>query len=104
MDSKGIIAQFKGYFKLKELDWVRYKKKYKDIHRMDRILKAEGKSPDNYKVAKHFTLHITERSFSFARQHESIATEAALDGIYVIRTSLADTTMDSAECAHNYKA
>ncbi|MCG2712785.1 MAG: beta-phosphoglucomutase [Candidatus Omnitrophica bacterium] len=49
---KGIIAQFKGYFKLKELDWVRYKKKYKNIHRMDRILKAEGKSPNNYKVAK----------------------------------------------------
>ncbi len=52
MDSNGIIAQFKGYFKLKELDWARYKNKYKNIHRMDRILKAEGKSPDNYKVAK----------------------------------------------------
>ncbi len=52
MDSNGIIAQFKGYFSLKELDWTWYKKKYKDIHRMDRILKAEGKSPDNYKVAK----------------------------------------------------
>lgn len=52
IDSKGIIAQFKGYFKLKELDWDQYRKKYKDIHRMDRILKAEGKSPDNYKVAK----------------------------------------------------
>ncbi len=52
VDSNGIIAQFKGYFKLKELDWARYKKKYKNVHRMDRILKAEGRSPDNYKVAK----------------------------------------------------
>jgi len=47
-----IISQFKGYFKLKDLDWITYRKKYKSIHRMDRILKAEGKSPDAYKVAK----------------------------------------------------
>lgn len=48
----GIIAQFDGYFELKELDWEAYRSKYDDIHRMDRILKAEGKSPDDYKVAK----------------------------------------------------
>jgi trehalose/maltose hydrolase-like predicted phosphorylase len=47
-----IIEQFKGYFGLKELDWDEYNSKYNDIHRMDRILKAEGKSPDDYKVAK----------------------------------------------------
>jgi alpha,alpha-trehalase len=47
-----IIAQFDGYFGLKELNWNYYRKKYKNIKRMDRILKAEGKSPDEYKVAK----------------------------------------------------
>ena len=47
-----IIAQFEGYFKLKELDWDKYRKKYKNIQRMDRILKAEGRAPDDYKVAK----------------------------------------------------
>ena len=47
-----IISQFKGYFKLKELNWTKYRKKYKKIARLDRILKAEGKSPDHYKVAK----------------------------------------------------
>ncbi|MBD3426861.1 MAG: beta-phosphoglucomutase [Candidatus Omnitrophica bacterium] len=52
INEKGIISQFKGYFDLKELDWEAYRKKYKNIHRMDRILKAEGKSPDDYKVAK----------------------------------------------------
>jgi trehalose/maltose hydrolase-like predicted phosphorylase len=52
MDEKGIIAQFDGYFHLKELDWDAYRKKYGNIYRMDRILKAEGKSPDDYKVAK----------------------------------------------------
>lgn len=48
----GIIEQFEGYFDLKELDWDAYRKKYKNIYRLDRILKAEGKSPDDYKLAK----------------------------------------------------
>lgn len=48
----GIIAQFDGYFDLQELDWDAYRKKYTNIHRMDRILKSEGKSPDDYKLAK----------------------------------------------------
>ncbi|HDZ77563.1 MAG TPA: response regulator, partial [Candidatus Omnitrophica bacterium] len=52
ISKSGIISQFKGYFKLKELNWKAYKKKYGNIHRMDRILKAEGKSPNEYKVAK----------------------------------------------------
>ncbi|MFH2138921.1 MAG: glycosyl hydrolase family 65 protein [Candidatus Omnitrophota bacterium] len=51
-DEKGIISQFDGYFQLKELDWNKYKKKYDNIHRMDRILKAEGKTPDAYKLSK----------------------------------------------------
>ncbi len=52
VNDKGIIEQFDGYFDLNELDWDAYREKYDDIHRMDRILKAEGKSPDAYKVAK----------------------------------------------------
>ena len=52
MDKEGIISQFAGYFKLKELDWDSYRAMYGDIHRMDRILKAEGLSPDDYKVSK----------------------------------------------------
>jgi beta-phosphoglucomutase family hydrolase len=51
-NSDGIIAQYDGYFDLKELDWDEYRKKYGNVYRMDRILKAEGKSPDEYKVAK----------------------------------------------------
>jgi trehalose/maltose hydrolase-like predicted phosphorylase len=52
ISDEGIIEQFDGYFGLKELDWDHYRKEYGNIHRMDRILKAEGKSPDDYKVAK----------------------------------------------------
>ncbi len=52
MSKDGIIHQFEGYMDLKELDWDEYRAKYDNIHRIDRILKAEGSSPDNYKVAK----------------------------------------------------
>jgi trehalose/maltose hydrolase-like predicted phosphorylase len=48
----GIIAQYDGYFDLNELDFDYYRAKYGNIYRMDRLLKAEGKSPDEYKVAK----------------------------------------------------
>ena len=52
LSADGILEQFDGYFELKELDWEGYRDRYEDIGRMDRILKAEGKSPDEYKVSK----------------------------------------------------
>ena len=52
VSSDGILEQFDGYFGLKELDWDAYRQRYGAIGRMDRLLKAEGKSPDAYKVAK----------------------------------------------------
>ena len=63
IDEQGILAQFDGYFKLKELDWPAYKEKYDNICRMDRILKAEGKSPDDYKVAKQADTLMTFYNF-----------------------------------------
>lgn len=52
IDQDGIIGQYEGYFKLKEVDFDYYREKYGNIYRMDRILRAEGKSADDYKVAK----------------------------------------------------
>jgi beta-phosphoglucomutase family hydrolase len=52
VNEEGIISQYKGYFDLEELDWDFYKEKYKNVYRMDRLLKAEGKSADDFKVAK----------------------------------------------------
>lgn len=52
INKEGIIAQYEGYFDLKEIDWEQAKATYGNIYRMDRILKAEGQSPDDYKVAK----------------------------------------------------
>ena len=65
MNRHGIISQFEGYFGLKELDWDAYRKKYGDIHRLDRILKAEGKSTDSYKVAKQADVLMLFYLFSF---------------------------------------
>lgn len=52
INAEGVLAQFEGYFSLKDLDWDYYKKKYGNIYRMDRILNAEGKSADDYQLAK----------------------------------------------------
>ncbi|MFW9906912.1 MAG: glycosyl hydrolase family 65 protein, partial [Candidatus Thorarchaeota archaeon] len=59
ISDEGVLAQFDGYFDLKELDWAHYRKKYGNIHRMDRILRAEGKNPDEYKVAKQADVLMT---------------------------------------------
>jgi beta-phosphoglucomutase family hydrolase len=59
INEEGIIAQYEGYFKLKELDWEYYKKKYGNIYRMDRILKAEGLTPDEFKVSKQADMLMT---------------------------------------------
>ena len=48
----GIISQFEGYDALQELDWEGYRAKYGDIHRLDRILNAEGNDPNAYKASK----------------------------------------------------
>ena len=48
----GIISQFEGYEDLEELDWKSYRTKYGNIQRLDRILRAEGDTPDRYKLSK----------------------------------------------------
>jgi len=63
-----------------------------------------GKIINQYKVGKHFALSIGDAAFSFQRQHDSIAGEAALDGLYIIRTSVPATQMAAAECVRNYKS
>jgi HAD superfamily hydrolase (TIGR01509 family) len=59
MTDEGIISQFDSYLRLRELDWDRYRKRYEDITRLDRILKAEGDTPDRYKVSKQADVLMT---------------------------------------------
>jgi Transposase DDE domain len=65
--------------------------------RADRVLNRR-------KVAKHFTVEITDDSIRYARDQDSIAAEASLDGIYVLRTSVAASDLDSPEVVSSYKA
>jgi transposase len=74
------------------------------LKKADAIGLAAGKVVNQYKVAKHFELAIGDDRFTFERKREAIAAEAALDGIYIIRTSVDAARMDSADCVRNYKA
>jgi len=69
----------------------------------DKIGIRAGKVIDKRKVAKHFILDIGPGRFSWARDQEKIAAEAALDGIYVIRTSVPGGILDAAGAVAAYK-
>lgn len=70
----------------------------------DEIGVCVGKVINQYKVAKHFELDITDTALSWSRKADSIAAEAALDGLYIVRTSLPAEQMDSASCVRSYKS
>jgi hypothetical protein len=70
----------------------------------DKIALRIGKVLNRRKVAGHFTIEITDDSFSYARNQDSITAEAALDGIYVLRTSAGPDDLDSSEIVSSYKA
>jgi transposase len=69
----------------------------------DRIGLAAGPAVKRYRMNKHFELAITDTSFAFARKREQIETEAALDGVYVLRTSVPAQTLLTAEVVRAYK-
>ena len=70
----------------------------------DEIGLRVGKVINQYKMAKHFELAIGDNTFSFARKAGAIAAEAALDGLYIIRTSVPQVQMDAPDCVRNYKS
>jgi transposase len=74
------------------------------LARRDEIGLRVGKLINQYKMAKHFELAIGDNTFTFARKLEAIAAEAALDGIYIIRTSVSAAQMHAADCVRNYKS
>jgi alpha,alpha-trehalase len=67
----GIISQFEGFDDLEELDWECYRRRYGDIQRLDRILEAEGDSPNHYKATKQADVLMLFYLFS-AEELESI--------------------------------
>ena len=63
-----------------------------------------GKVLHRFKMAKHFVLEITDESFNYHRNQHSIAAECLLDGIYVIRTSVQETTLTAEATVLTYKS
>jgi hypothetical protein len=69
----------------------------------DRIGLRVGKGLGRFKVGKHFELEITDRSFTYRRKQEAIEAEAALDGIYVLRTSVSKRVLGAEDTVRAYK-
>jgi transposase len=88
----------------KELEKVKGMVERRRLSGSDDIGVRVGKVVNKYKVAKHFALDIEEHRFAFHRLEQNIASEAALDGVYVIRTSVAKKQMTAADCVRNYKS
>jgi transposase len=63
-----------------------------------------GEVLNTHKMKKHFDLEITDAAFSFARKTDAIAAEAATDGLYVVRTSLAEDTLGDTDTVRSYKS
>jgi hypothetical protein len=62
-----------------------------------------GPALKRHRVKKHFEIEITDASFTFSRKSEQINSEAALDGFYVLRTSVGAQTLPTAEVVRSYK-
>jgi hypothetical protein len=73
------------------------------LHGADQIGLAVGPALKRYKVKKHFGVQITDTTFTHKRKTEQIETEAALDGIYVLRTSVPDRELSTGEVVRSYK-
>lgn len=63
-----------------------------------------GRVINRFRMAKHFALTISDTAFTFRRKADSIAAEAALDGVYVIRTSVPAKQLDAAAAVTAYKS
>jgi transposase len=68
------------------------------------IALAVGAVIEKHKMRKHFDLDITDTKLTFARKADAIAEEAATDGIYIVRTSLAAEVLDDAATVRSYKS
>ena len=88
---------------VKALDQVRGMVARGRLRGRDTIGVRVGKVVNKYKVAKHVRLEIHDDRFAFQIDEARVAAEAALDGIYVIRTSVPSERLDAADAVRHYK-
>jgi hypothetical protein len=82
---------------------TRVRRAKKPLRGKDKIALAVGRVIDHYKMAKHFTVVIADDDLTFTRNTAQIDAEAALDGVYVLRTSLKPETLDATSTVKAYK-
>ncbi len=87
----------------KELERVRGMVARGKLRGQDAIGVRVGKVINKYKVAKHFQLDIRADAFAFHLDEAQVAAEAALDGLYVVRTSVAEERLGAADTVRSYK-
>jgi len=83
----------------RKLDKLRHTR----LHGKDKIGVRVGRVVNKYKMAKHFILHIEDDSFDYELDQQKVNAEAALDGVYVVRTSVANATMGTDQAVRSYK-
>jgi len=80
------------------------KRESRALRGKDKIALRVGKVINKFKMAKHFIIEITDDSITYRRDEDKIAAEASLDGIYVLRTTLDQEALASAEVVSSYKS
>ncbi len=80
------------------------RRKNRPLRGKDKIGIRVGKVINRYKVGKHFDIDISDDGLTFCRSDERIVREAALDGLYVIRTSLAAEDLGAEDVVRSYKS
>jgi transposase len=82
---------------------ARVRRDKKPLRGKDKIALAVGAVINHYKMAKHFDLTISDNDFTFERNTAQITAEAALDGVYVLRTNLGPEILDATSTVKAYK-
>ena len=80
------------------------RRKRKPLRGREAINRRVGREADRRKMAKHFTIEVEEADLRWSRREESIAEEARLDGIYIVRTSLSAEELGADEAVAAYKS
>jgi len=104
----GIPSQFEGYERLEEFDWAGYRETYGDIRRLDRILNAEGDTPNRYKVSKQpdllmlfYLLPVSEVRHMFAHLGYPLEPETVRRTVdYYLRRTSDGSTLSQVAHAH----
>ncbi|NTU64179.1 MAG: transposase [Chloroflexi bacterium] len=86
-----------------QLDRIRDRIAHGRLQGQDQIGIRVGRVVNKYKVGKHFKLTIGDSHFDYAIDQEKVATEAALDGLYIVRTSLSQEQMNAEDTVRSYK-